>query len=91
MNKINIHEFAKNHKDEKLTFDGFDGGSFSYYSKELGLKVELSPHRLNDCEFANEETITTLFGQLDYYDDLDFTYNGEFIGSLNQGSFNYDE
>lgn len=84
---MSIYDFVKTYKDEKLTFNGFNGGSFYYYSKELGLKVELAPHRLNDCEFVNEETIMTLFEELDYYDDLDFTYKGEFIGSLTNGNF----
>ena len=79
---MNIYDFVKTNKDEPLTFAGFGSGSFKYQSKELKLLVELEPHRLNDCEFANEETITTLFEQLDYYDDLDFTHEGKFIGSL---------
>lgn len=84
---MSIYDFVKTHKDENLVFTGFDGGSFSYYSKEIDLKVELAPHRLNDCEFSSEETIMTLFEQLDYYDELDFTHKGKFIGALTNGNF----
>lgn len=80
--KVNIYDFIKTHKDEPLTFDGFDGGNFKYSSEELHLMVALEPQRLNDCEFASEETIMTLFEQLDYYDELYFTHEGKYIGSL---------
>lgn len=84
---MNIYDFVNTHKDENLTFAGFDSGSFKYHSKELHLMVELAPHPLIDCEFASEGTIMTLFEQLDYYDDLDFTHKGKFIGSLTSGNF----
>lgn len=35
----------------------------------------------------DEETIMTLFEQLDYYDELDFTHEGKFIGSLTNRNF----
>ncbi|WP_432481721.1 hypothetical protein [Moraxella sp. ZY200743] len=84
---MSIYDFVKTHKDENLTFASFDGGSFYYHSEEIGLKVEFTPYRLNDCEFSSEETIMTLFEQLGYYDELDFTHKGKFIGSLTNGNF----
>lgn len=84
---MSIYDFVQTHKDENLTFAGFDSGSFYYHSKEMDLKVELAPYRLKDCEFSSEETIMTLFEQLDYYDELDFTHKGKFIGSLTSGNF----
>lgn len=84
---MSIYDFVKIHKDEPLAFNGFNMGNFKYYSKELHLMVELAPYRLKDCELSSEETIMTLFEQLDYYDELDFTHKGKFIGALTNGNF----
>ena len=85
---MNIFEIVNKHKDVKLTFAGFDGGHFKYSSEEFHLMVELEPLRLSDCEFASEETIMTLFEQLDYYyDELDFTFEGKYIGGLSNVRF----